>query len=380
MGLIGQMTVDEKDTFIHGSNTTADPAATEYVSPWVQGCQGEAGRIPGIPTLGIPPLRLADGPAGVRLGHVETAMPAPVGLTATFDRSLAYLFGATVGRGQRATNQDVWLAPMMNIVNIPTGGRNFETSGEDAYLSGEMGLQLTLGSQSEGIIATLKHYVDNDFENGRNSTTVMIDERTQYEIELAPFEKSIKQGGAGAVMCSYNRIADVYACGNDLVQNQILKGEWGWDGFIMSDWGATHTPQDLIWGLDMEQSGSNNLGTPVVTYVTNGTGSPEVAATNDMPYRPAFSSEVWSARLDDAVFRILKQMNKAGLLEGTQYGTHSNGCNRAADPPINCVKWIPPRADLQAIQLDEFEKAQLIAEQSATLLKNEGSLLPLTLR
>ena len=253
--LIAQMTVDEKDTFIHGSNTTQTPCADEYVSPWVQGCQGEAGRIPGVPTLGIPPLRLSDGPAGARLGHVETAMPAPVGLTATFDRSLANLFGQVVGRGLRATNQDVWLAPMMNTVNIPTAGRNFETLGEDPYLSGELALQLTLGAQSEGIIATLKHYVDNDFENGRNSTSVMIDEQTQREIELAPFEKSIKEGGAGAVMCSYNRVNDIYACSNDLVLNQILKGEWGWDGWVMSDWGATHRSQDLINGLDMEQPG-----------------------------------------------------------------------------------------------------------------------------
>ena len=188
--------------------------------------------------------------------------------------------------------------------------------------------------------------------------------------------KSIKEGGAGAVMCSYNRINGVYACSNDVVQNQILKGEWGWDGFIMSDWGATHRSQDLINGLDMEQSGSSNLGAPVITYVTNGTGSPEVALTNDFPAYPAYSSDVWSARLEDAVFRILKQMNKAGLLEGTQYGTHSNGCDRTAG--INCTKSIPPRADLQAIQLDEFTKAQLIAEQSATLLKNDESLLPLS--
>jgi beta-glucosidase len=374
--LIGQMTVEEKDTFIHGSNTSQTPCADDYVSPWVYGCQGEAGRIPGIPSLGIPPLRLSDGPAGARLGHVETAMPAPVGLTATFDRSLAYLFGHVVGRGLRATNQDVWLAPMMNMVNVPTGGRNFETLGEDPYLASEMGVQLTLGSQSEGIIATLKHYVDNDFENGRNSTSVIIDEQTQREMELASFEKSIKQGGAGAVMCSYNRVNDTYSCSNDLLLNQILKGEWGWDGWVMSDWGATHRSQDLISGLDMEQSGSSNLGNPVINYVTNGTGSPEVALTNDFPAYPAYSSELWAVRLDDAVFRILTQMNKAGLLEGTQYGTHSNGCDRTAG--IDCTKWIPPRADLQAIQPDEFAKAQLIAEQSATLLKNNSSLLPLT--
>jgi beta-glucosidase len=374
--LIGQMTVEEKDTFIHGSNNTQTPCADVYVSPWVQGCQGEAGRIPGIPSLGIPPLRLSDGPAGVRLGHVETAMPAPIGLTASFDRSLANLFGVTVGYGQRATNQDVWLAPMMNTVNVPTAGRNFETLGEDPYLAGELAVQLVQGAQSTGLIATIKHYVDNDFENGRSSTSVMINEQTQREIELAAFEKAIKEGGAGAVMCSYNRVNDIYSCSNDLLLNQILKGEWGWDGWVMSDWGATHRSQDLISGLDMEQSGSSNLGNPVINYVTNGTGSPEVALTNDFPAYPAYGSEVWAARLDNAVFRILTQMNKAGLLEGTQYGSQSNGCNRGLG--TDCTPFVPARPDLQAIQLDEYAAAQKIAEASAVLLKNDGDILPLT--
>ena len=179
--LIAQMTVEEEDTFIHGSSDNT--CSTADISPWVQGCMGQAGWIPGIPTLGIPPLRLDDGPAGSRLGHVATAMPAPIGLTASFDRAMAFLFGEKVGTEQRALNQDVWLAPMMNTVNIPTAGRNFETTGEDPFLSGEMATQLVTGSQSVGLMATIKHYADNDFENGRNSTNVFIDERTQHEIE-----------------------------------------------------------------------------------------------------------------------------------------------------------------------------------------------------
>ena len=259
--LIAQMTVEEEDTFIHGSSDNA--CSTADISPWVQGCMGQAGWIPGIPTLGIPPLRLDDGPAGSRLGHVATAMPAPIGLTASFDRAMAFLFGSKVGTEQRALNQDVWLAPMMNTVNVPTAGRNFETTGEDPYLSGEMATQIMTGSQSVGFMATVKHYVDNDFENGRSSTTVLIDERTQHEVELQPFEKALK-AGAAAIMCSYNRVDDVYACGNDQLLNQIARGLFGFKGFVMSDWGATHTPQDLIHGLDMEQSGSGNLGNPVI--------------------------------------------------------------------------------------------------------------------
>jgi beta-glucosidase len=373
--LIAQMTVEEEDTFIHGSNTSQTPCANDYVSEWVQGCQGEAGRIPGIARLGIPPLRLSDGPAGVRLGHVETAMPAPIGLTASFERSLAYLFGATVGRGLRATNQDVWLAPMMNTVNVPTAGRNFETTGEDPFLSGELAAQLTSGVQSEGIIATMKHYVDNDFENGRSSTSVMIDERTQHEIELQAFEKAAK-AGAGAAMCSYNRINDTYACGDSIVLQDILKGLWNWDGFVMSDWGATHRSTDLMHGLDMEQSGSNNLGNPVINAINSGLGTDPVAETNDYPAQPAYSSAEWKAALDESVFRILTQMNNAGLLEGTQFGTQSNGCDPSNG--VDCTPFVPQRPDLQAIQADEFARAQYIAEQSATLLKNDGSLLPLT--
>ncbi len=147
--LIAQMTVAEEDTFIHGSSDNACTGV--YVSPWVQGCMGQAGWIPGIPTLGIPPLRLDDGPAGSRLGHVATAMPAPIGLTASFNRSMANLFATKVGTEQRSLNQDVWLAPMMNAVNVPTAGRNFETLGEDPYLAGEMAVQMVKGSQERGL-------------------------------------------------------------------------------------------------------------------------------------------------------------------------------------------------------------------------------------
>jgi beta-glucosidase len=370
--LIVQMTVAEEDSFIHGATIPCDDV---YVSPWVYGCVGEAGRIPGVVRLGIPPLRLSDGPAGVRLGHQETAMPAPVGLSACFDRGLSHLFGAIVGRGLRASNQDVWLGPMMNMVSVPTAGRNFETLGEDPYLSGEMAAQLTLGSQSEGIIATIKHYVDNDFENGRTDTNVLIDEQTQREMQLQPFEKAA-MAGAGAAMCSYNRINGVYGCGNDIVQKQILKGELGWGGFIMSDWGATHTPQDLIHGLDMEQWLSDNLGDPVIDAIISGSGTAAVDVTNDMPAEQAYTALEWKTALDNAVFRILKQMNNISLLEGTQYGAQSNGCAPAA--AVDCAPYVPPRPDLQTIQPEEFAAAQTIAETSATLLKNDGAALPLT--
>ena len=363
--LVAKMTVAEKDAQIHGSSDSA--CATSSL-----GCWGQAGWIPGVADLGVPPLRLTDGPAGVRLGHVETAMPAPVGLTATFDRNATQLFGASVGAAARASNQDVWLAPMINMVNYVTGGRNFETLGEDPYLASELVANEVRGVQGEGMIAQIKHYITNDFENGRNSTSVKIDEQTLHETDLPAFEAGVR-AGAGSAMCSYNRINDVYGCGNEWTLNGILKGELGFTGFVTSDWGATHRTTDLIHGLDMEQSGSSNLGTPVINAVANGTDA--VPATNDYPAQPAYSAGVWAGALDASVLRILRSMNKAGLLEGTVYGSHFTGdaaTGRGATP------YVPARPNLDSLRASDFQVAQSLAEESATLLKNDGRSLPLT--
>ena len=174
--LIGQMTLAEKTLMLHGSSDTT--CATANISPSVQGCQGQAGTVAGVARLGIPPLRLVDGPAGVRLSNYETALPAPVGLAASFSRENAYAFGAVMGKEGRATNQDVLLAPMMNQVSVPNAGRNFETLGEDPFLLAELVAPQVLGVQDQGLIATLKHFTMNDFENGRNSTSVTDDEPT----------------------------------------------------------------------------------------------------------------------------------------------------------------------------------------------------------
>ncbi|MBP1703243.1 MAG: glycoside hydrolase family 3 domain protein [Chloroflexi bacterium] len=365
-GLIAQMTLSEKLTFVRGQSDTT--CSTAYVSPSVQGCQGQAGYMSGVAHLGIPPLRLVDGPAGIRLSHVETALPAPVGLAASFDRNAAYEFGRVMGSEGRATNQDVLLAPMINQVSVPTAGRNFETLGEDPYLMAELVALETVGVQEKGLIATLKHYAMNDFENGRNATSVSIDEQSLMEMEMLAFESGVK-AGAGAIMCSYNRVNDVYACSNDIVLNQILRGRFGFQGWVMSDWGATHRSSDLIYGLDQAMpSGSTGNGFSealLTAAVTNGTV--EVAMTNDFPYVPAIDAATWQAAVDQAVFRILKQMNNAGLLEGTIYGSmYTDG-----------TPYIPPRPDLELLKPDSYATALTIAEKSATLLKNDGDALPL---
>jgi beta-glucosidase len=216
LDLISQMTVPEEVAMVHGEGDPppGDSTRNNGCDPKTQfNCVGEAGWIPGVARLGIPPLRLTDGPAGIRLAHVETAMPAPVGLAASFSRDDAQLYGKTVGDAGRATDQDVWLAPMINQVNDVTGGRNFETLGEDPFLEGQLVGPEVQGVQGEGMIAMIKHYIENDFESNRTSTSVTIDEQTLHETELQAFESGI-DAGAGAVMCSYNRINDVYGCAN----------------------------------------------------------------------------------------------------------------------------------------------------------------------
>jgi beta-glucosidase len=361
--LVSQMTVPEEVGMVHGYGDP--PAAT---SP-VPSVNGEAGGIAGVPRLGIPPLRFTDGPAGIRLAHVETAMPAPVGLTATWDRAAARLYGETVGDAGRATGEDVWLAPMVNQVNFVTGGRDFETLGEDPFLAGELVAPEVQGVQSKGMVAEVKHFAENDFENGRTSTSVTIGDQTLHETELQAFQSAI-DAGAGAVMCAYNRINDVYSCSNDHTLNGILRGQWGFGGFVTSDWGAVHRVSDLIHGNDIEQPGNANgtstYGQQLLDAVANGTAA--IPLTNDFPAEPAHSAAEWKAALDTAVFRILKEENNIGLLEGTQYGTHFT----------DGTPYVPPRPDLESLKPSSFSTAQSIAEESATLLKNDDRTLPLT--
>ena len=364
--LVAQMTLTEEVGMVHGEGDPPSSAgANANCATAAVGCVGEAGWIPGVARLGIPPLRMTDGPAGIRLRHVETAMPAPVGLAATFDTAAAHSYGATVGLAGRATNQDVWLGPMVNQVNYPTAGRNFETLGEDPYLASQLVAQEVTGVQAEGLIAELKHYAENDFENGRTSTSVTIDDQTLHETELQAFEAGIR-AGAGSVMCSYNRINNIYGCGNDTTLGTILRQQLAFTGFVQSDWGAVHKTTDLFYGTDIEQpgnaAGTSNFGAALLSALQNGT--PAVAATADFPAYPAISAAQWKGALDNAVFAILSTMNKAGLLEGTQYGSrYTDGS-----------PYVPPRPDLASLQSAEFATAQSIAEDSATLLRNDGTL------
>jgi beta-glucosidase len=278
--LLAQMTLDEKIAMLHGAS---EPA----------GGIGQAGYLPGVPRLGIPPLRLTDGPAGIRTQQAATALPAPVSLASTFDPELARRYGQVMGREARAKNQDVLLAPMVNIVRVPQGGRNFETLGEDPFLASRIVAAEVSGVQGEGVIATVKHFAENNQENQRQSVSADVDEQTMREIELPGFESAIK-AGAGSVMASYNKINGTWASENAVLQNEILRNDWGFAGFVMSDWGATHSGvAALTNGLDMEMPGGSNFGKLALAVK---------------------SGELKEAVVDRAVRRILVQMDRVGLL------------------------------------------------------------------
>jgi beta-glucosidase len=427
--LVSDMTLAQKVGMVHGQSETTDPqfgcgntglpTAFPVINPGatgsalVAGCVGQAGVNNGIKSLGVPPLRQTDGPAGVRLSHQETALPAPAGLTATFDRSAANLYGVVIGHEGRATNQDVLYAPMINQVTVPTAGRNFETLGEDPFLAGALVTDETLGVQSEGLIVTLKHLAENDFENSRTNTAVKLDERSLHELELQAFEAAVKNAHPGSIMCSYSRTSqsdtgfDTYSCGNNLLLNTIARGMFGFTGWVLTDFGAVHRLSDILGGVDSAMPNGNgagirdepdpgNLSDPpfnnnvfaagagfpggapgsgktLTQAVLNGTAA--IPTNGNYPPVPATTGAQWSAALDTAVFHILTSMNRADLLEGTQYGSQSGGCTSAAG---NCTPYVPARPDLQTLMAPDFSAAQKVAEESATLLKNDSHTLPLT--
>ncbi|TVT18915.1 beta-glucosidase [Amycolatopsis acidiphila] len=245
------MTLEEKVAMLHGATDPASP--------------GQAGYLPGVPRLGIPEVRLSDGPAGVRVARHATALPAPVALAATFDPDTARQYGQVVGEEGRALGQDVLLAPMTNLVRVPQAGRNFETLGEDPLLAGDLFAAEVRGIQETGVIATVKHYAANNFENGRQTVSADLDERTLREIYLPAFEAAVR-AGVGAVMASYNRVNGVYASENPYLLTEILRADWKFTGFVMSDWGATQGAEPAIRaGLDLEMPSGANYASLVAT-------------------------------------------------------------------------------------------------------------------
>jgi beta-glucosidase len=317
--LLARLTLDEKISLLHGAT---DPASL-----------GQAGYVPGVQRLGIPPLRLTDGPAGVRVTRHATALPAPVLLASAFDPELARRYGQVVGREGRALGQDVLLSPMVNLVRTPYAGRNFETLGEDPLLASDLVAAEIKGIQGEHLIATVKHFAMNNQEQDRMSIDVRVDEQTLHELELRGFEAAV-EAGAGAVMGAYNKVNGTFACENRTLLTDILRDQWGFDGWVMTDWFAAHsTARAITAGLDMEMPDGTYFGAALKSAVQNGS----------VPER----------YVDRAVRRILSVMDRFGLLDGS----------------------VPPRParDARAGAAVALE----VAKAGATLLRNEHRTLPL---
>jgi beta-glucosidase len=313
--LVGQMTLDEKIAMLHGAT---DPQT-----------YGQAGYLPGVPRLGIPELRLTDGPAGVRTAQAATALPAPVALASTFSPELARHYGGVIATDGRARHQNVILAPMVNIVRVPEGGRDFETLGEDPFLASRIVAAEVAGIQAQGLVATVKHFAENNQETQRQSVSADVDERTLHEIELPGFEAAVG-AGVGAVMAAYNKVNGTYASEHAQLETDILRTAWGFTGFVMSDWGGTHSGiPALTAGLDMEMPSGRNFGA-LAEAVTSG--------------------QLQEAAVNQAVRRILVSVERAGLLPASPH-------------PI-----VGPVDDTAALE---------VATAGAVLLKNDRHALPL---
>jgi beta-glucosidase len=328
--LVAAMNIDQKIAML----AQAQPIWEHY---------GVAGYVPGQPSLCIPDLVLND--AGQGVGDMEvntTAFPAPISQASSWDPALQTRFGQALGWEAWHKGINVQLAPGIEIDRIPMNGRNFEYMSEDPFLAGQGAAAQVAGIQSNPVIATAKHYIVNSQETNRMTASSDVDERTLHEIYAAPYEAAVRQGHAGSVMCSYNRINGTYACENHDTLTTILKQQIGFDGFVMSDWGGTHsTVPSALAGMDMEMNISPGQ------YYT----APLKAAVQ--------SGQVPMARLDDMVSRIVRTMFRVGIFDHPA----------AAEPGAY-------GADVR--RPEDIALARTVSEDGTVLLKNDGGVLPLT--
>jgi beta-glucosidase len=327
--LLQRMTLDQKLTLLEGEAEVAS-SSNQY----------QAGYLPGIPSLGIPSLKLSDGPPGVITKQNSTGMTATMGVAATFSQSDAQANGAVIGRDAKALGMDVVLEPFVNMDRDTSWGRGFNTFGEDPLLTGQTGAAEITGIQSQGEMAMVKHYIAYD-----GSNNVDVDQQTLHEIYLQPFADAV-QASVSSVMCSYNLVNSAQACGNSGTLSQILRNELGFKGFVTSDWGATHATTNLNAGLDMEMPGGGGpAGVAGFTpYFTKTAIKADIA-----------NGSIKEARVTQAAGRILYEYDRFGLLSG--------GSKHSVTP-------LPTTADEQVVQQT--------GEDAATLLQNNGGALPLS--
>jgi len=333
--VIGKMTLDEKIQLLHGLGWEV------LFAPLESGPGTRAIRpfefIPGVPRLGIPDLQMTDAVVGVSGAGVKsryaTALPSAEAMAAGWDPALSYETGTLIGSEVRAHGLNLSHGSGINLTREPRDGRTFEYKGEDPLLAGTLAGQELKAMKAMNVVTGVKHYILNDQEAGRMFVNSVIDKRSMRESDLLAFEIALRESQAGAVMCSYNKINGVYACEDDYSLNEVLKKEFGFKGFVISDWGGTHsTVKAVLAGLDIEMPGYNFLGEPLKKAVESG--------------------EVPMTRLNDMVHRILRTEFDSGIVDN------------------------PPQA--QVVDLFRgFEVAQKIEEKGAVLLKNGHGQLPL---
>lgn len=314
----------------------------------------------GVPRLGIPELWTDDGPHGVRpevlwdewnqAGWTNDsciAFPALTALAATWDRDVSRLYGKSLGEEARYRKKDVLLGPGVNIYRTPLNGRNFEYMGEDPYLAAKMVVPYIKGLQSNGVAACLKHFALNNNEVNRHTSNVIVDDRALYEIYLPAFKEAV-DSGVWSVMGAYNLYKDQHLCHNQYILNDILKGEWGFDGAVISDWGGTHdTEQAIHNGLDLE-FGSWTDG------LSQGTNNAYDNYYLAMPYLKLIKAgKVGTKELDEKARRVLRLMYRTVMDNNRPYGS-------LCSP-------------------EHSEAARHIGEEGIVLLANRGNVLPMKL-
>ena len=333
--VIKEMTLDEKIQLLHG------PGWQALFAPQESGPLTRAiailGFIPGIPRLGIPDLQMTDSNQGVSMagtkGRYATALPSGEAMASAWDPELSYEIGTMLGHEMRAMGFNMSLGSGINMIREPRNGRIFEYKGEDPVLAGTLAGQELKAEKALHLITDVKHYAVNDQDAGRIVVNSIISKRAMRESDLFAFQIALKDSGAGAVMCSYNRINGTYGCENSYTLTDVLKKDFGFKGFVVSDWGATQsTAKAAMAGLDIEMPGNDSFGEPLKKAVESG--------------------EVPAERLDDMVHRILRTEFDSGIVDD------------------------PPQPESPNV-MRGFEVAQRTAEEGAVLLKNERELLPL---
>ncbi len=372
--LLGQMTLEEKVNLIRGD---VEPAATD---------QGQAGYLPGVPRLGVPFLRFADGPPGVLTRVAGQAQTATMGVAATWSTSDAEQNGAAIARQARSLGIDVVLQPFINIDRDITFARSYNTLGEDPFLTGAMGAAEIRGEQAQGVMSQAKHFVAYDSD----SYNIFVDQQTLHEVYVAPFDQAI-QAGVASIMCSYNKVNGIFACGNPDTLTTILRDELGFKGFVTSDWGGVHNVHFLNQGLTMEMPGEIAADSPFAammhTYFrtrpqnSGAPTKPNVAALAGM-LGGTIPEEAGARGMDLNAFPM--DSDTATLRTALQDGSITEATITAAARrvlyEIDRFGYLDGRQKHQVTPQDVTANGAIIektAEHAAVLLKNDGAVLPL---